>query len=131
MGAIQHTESVYLLPWIPEANLEAIKLAGAGKVFVFYAKASDEMQAADLTREYDIGLRRRLEKLEERAMKILEHASQRHNKRVESMLESTWPVFNGLARAVASRGSVDLAEYLDAIRTALNIAARNSGVAGR
>ena len=98
---------------------------------MFYAKASDEMQAADLTREYDEGLRRRLEKLEARAIKILEHASQHHDKRVESMLEGTWPVFNGMARAVASRGSVDLAEYLEAIRTALNIAANNSGVAGR
>ena len=131
IGAIQHTESVYLLPWIPEANMEAIKLAEVGKVYVWYAKASDEMQAADLTREYDRGLRKRLEKLEARAIKILEHASQHHDKRAESMLEHTWPVFNGLARAVAARGSVDLAEYMEGIRTALNIAAGNAGVAGR
>ena len=40
------------------------------------------------------------------------------------MLEHTWPVFNGLARAVAARGSVELAQYMDAIRTVLLLCAK-------
>ena len=76
---MQHTESVYLLPWTPNANLEALKLAEVGKVYVWYAKASDEAQAAALTREYDAGLKKKLVELEERAIRILGHAKDNHD----------------------------------------------------
>jgi hypothetical protein len=119
IGAVQHTESVYMLPWTAYANLEVIKLAEVGKVYCWYGAATTTEQAMELSAQYDSGLAKQVGKLEERAVKILGHVSDGHQKMGQKMLDTTWPQFEGLARSVVARGHMEMAQKLNAVREIL------------
>lgn len=112
LGATQHTESVYLMPWTDRANAVALELAKTGKVYLWYTKVGDEQQAVNLTRDYDSGLAARIEELVRRVDKILEQAKDDHKGQVNRMAESTWEKINGIGRAVLERGDDSLAQKL-------------------
>lgn len=112
LGAVQHTESVYLLPWTDRANAAALELAKSGKVYLWYTKVGDEQQAVSLARDYDDGLSARIEELAKRVDKILAQAKDDHKKQVNRMAETTWEKINGLGKAIMDRGEDSLAAKL-------------------
>ena len=63
LGAHQHTESVYLLPYSAEAGEAILNLTKAGKVFVWTSETANPAQAAEVTRNYDVELKDSLKKL--------------------------------------------------------------------
>jgi hypothetical protein len=122
MGAVMQTESVYYMPWTPETSLTALDLAKAGEVYLWYSKVPDDQHSIDLTRDYDAKLLPEINKLAERATRIMGHLSEGHDKMAQSMLGNTWDTANGLAKAVAARGSEDLAQRLDGVLQVLKLA---------
>lgn len=122
LGAVQHTESVYILPWSQATASAVLSLAEAGDVFVWYAKPGTEAQAESLSRQYDEGLRAHVEVLEERTSRILEHAKAGKLKLAENMLDRTWPTVDGLARSAGVRGDEDLAKALVYVHRGLRVA---------
>lgn len=112
LGAIQHTESVYLMPWTHQSNTAALNLASVGKVYLWYTKVGDEQQAIGLTRDYDTGLEARIEDLTKRVDKILEQAKKDHRGQVLRMAETTWEKINGIGKAILERGDENLANKL-------------------
>ena len=121
IGAVQHTESVYLLPWTAHANLEVIKLSEVGRVYCWYGAATTTEQMEELSRIYDAGLAKQVDRIEERAVRILGHVSDNHHKMARKMLDATWPHFLGLARSVVARGDMLMAQRLNTVREVLNL----------
>lgn len=124
IGAVQHTESVYLLPWTAQANMEVIRLAEVGKVYCWYGAATTPEQVQELSRQYDAGLAKQVDRIEERAVRILGHVSDSHHKMARKMLDATWPQFEGLARSVVARGHMQMAQRLNAVREVLQLCQR-------
>lgn len=112
LGAVQHTESVYLMPWTDQSNAAALELAKSGKVYLWYTKVGDEQQAVNLTRDYDDGLKARIDELAKRVDRILDQAKDDHKKQVNRMAETTWEKINGLGKAIMDRGDDSLAAEL-------------------
>ena len=112
LGAAQHTESVYLLPWTDRASMVALELAKSGKVYLWYTKVGDEQQAISLTETLDASLENRIIDLEKRVEKVLFHAKKDHVKQVRRMAESTWEKINGIGKAIMETGNETLASKL-------------------
>ncbi len=113
IGATQHTASVYLMPWTPEAELLAFEVATVGHACVWTSKPSDVKQAVELTEVYDDDLEKLLDGIAVRLDKIQVHWEADHHKRVSQMAEKTKDKLNGLIEAVARRGSRDLATFAE------------------
>ena len=128
LGAMQHTESVYLMPWTNRSNAVALQLASVGKVYLWYTKAGDEQQAINLTRDYDTGLEVRIEELSKRVDRILEQAKADHKGQVLRMAESTWEKINGIGKAILERGDTSLANKLYSVIGTLKYAESLVGV---
>ena len=122
LGAMMHTESVYLMPHTDAANAAAIVLAEAGDVYLWYTKAGSEAQSVSLTNNYDQRLAAEIAKVKERVSRISYHSHEGHDRQVRRMARGTWTMIDGLSKAVVSRGSTELAEQLFNIITALKYA---------
>ena len=72
VGAIPHTESVYLMPWTTSANIVAVKLASVGKVYLWYTH-SERGMSQDLTVLYDKHVWEWIEDVEGRIERIGAH----------------------------------------------------------
>lgn len=112
LGAIQHTESVYLMPWTHRSNTVALNLASVGKIYLWYTKVGDKQQAINLSKDYDTGLEARVEDLSKRVDKILEQAKKDHRGQVLRMAETTWEKINGIGKAILERCDENLANKL-------------------
>jgi len=108
IGATAHTESVYLMPWTPEAEVLALNLSKEGKVFLWTSQPTDTELAADITKTYDDSLRPQLDEIGVRLDKITEHRNEDRNGRAEQMLEKTAKMIDGMEQAILRRGSAQL-----------------------
>jgi hypothetical protein len=126
LGAMMHTESVYLLPHTDAANGAALSLAEAGDVYLWYTKAGSEAQAVSLTKNYDHRLAVEIAKIQDRVDKIAHHAREGHERQVVRMANNTWTMIDNLSKAVVNRGSAELAQQLCNIIAALKYA-ENAG----
>lgn len=115
LGAVMHTESVYYMPFTQAASLTALEMAKVkgGEVHVWYSQTPDEQKAIELTKDYDERLVPEITKLDERGQKIMGHIGEGHYEMAKKMLDNTWDTVNGLAKAVAARGSEELGERLN------------------
>lgn len=111
IGATQHTASVYYMPWTPEAENLAFEVAKVGRACVWTSKATDDDQAVILTKNYDTGLEKLLDKIAERIDKVQNQWKQEHFKRAEKMAQKTRDMMDKLLDAVERRGSADLQTY--------------------
>ena len=112
LGAMMHTESVYLLPWTDAANAAAMALAEAGDIVVWHASPGDNQHAVVLTRNYDKGMKKVIGTLSDRADRIVGHAEKSHEQQVRRMADKTWELINSFSKAVVSRGDEKLAKDL-------------------
>lgn len=116
MGATQHTESVYLLPWTPEAELAALRIARVGQAIVWTSSVTDKTMAKEITRKYDAGIKPILDEIANRIDRMVEHREAKHYKRLAKMFEKTEKMLNAIERAILRRGSKELLIYLGTLR---------------
>lgn len=109
-GAIQHTESVYMIPWSNAVNgiIAELSSIGGGQIFVFHTKV-DEVQAVDLTNRYDDKLEETIESIMPRIPRINEHIADDHEQQARRMINKTWDMVQPMITAVAVRGDENLA----------------------
>ncbi len=115
LGACQHTESVYLLPYTAAAGEAALELAKAGKLYVWTSESTNPSQAQEVTRNYDAELKEMLKKLSRRVDRMLELRKQNKLGVLNKMRGKTDTMMNDLADAVRRRNSADLTIMFQAI----------------
>ena len=108
IGASSFTDSVYLMPWTPEAERLALELTQAGKVCVWTAQTTDQARAEEITQSYDDNLAPRLDEIEGRIDRIDEHLNKKHFKLAKRMYDKTENMLIGCRDAVIRRGSAQL-----------------------
>ena len=115
IGAIRHTDSVYLMPDSPEARTLALRLAKTegGEVWVW---GSAESLNQDATARYDQALKPLLKELSERLDKISAYRYTNHQKRVLQMLPKTEKLLADVEGAVSRRGSEVYAVWLELLK---------------
>ena len=107
IGAIKHTNSVYLMPWTPEAELAALEVASMGDAFLWISTVKD---TAELTRDYDKKSEKIFDEVYNRIDNIEQHMLQNHTKRAISMIDRTKPMIESLIKIAVHRGSMELYE---------------------
>lgn len=117
IGAAQHTESVYLLPWCPESELLAVQLAEKGKLFVWIANVKDESKAKELTEKYDGDVATDFLEIRERLAKMKKHAEDGKAGVVERMKKKTDRMIVDAAGIAARRGSEKLAHEVERLKS--------------
>lgn len=107
IGAIEHTASVYLLPWTPESENLALDVAEAGHAYLWTSEVKDEKRARELTSTYDTKLEPVFDQIGERIDRIEGHQEKRP-KLAQRMAEKTRQMLDDVEAAITRRGSADL-----------------------
>ncbi len=115
LGACQHTESVYLLPYTAAAMDACLNLAKAGKLFVWTSENSSPMQAQEVTRSYDMELKEMLKKLSKRVDRMIELKKEEKFGILNKMRDKTEAMIVSMGDAVRRRESMDLSIIYQAI----------------
>jgi hypothetical protein len=117
IGAVQQTESVYFLPWSPEAQILALNLAkiGGGEVIV-WGKAEPLNHKEEVTARYDAKLEPLLNEIVERLDKMDAYKFTNKQKRVIKMIPKTERLIQNAKAAIDRRGSQTLAVWLQALK---------------
>lgn len=107
IGAAQHTESVYLLPWTPEAELLALGISKVkqGEVLIWTSQPTDSSLAKDITNRYDEGLKPIMDEISERLDRMEEHRIQHRDGRADKMVPKTQTMLENMEKAILRRGS--------------------------
>lgn len=108
VGAIAHTESVYLMPWTPESELIALDVTSVGEAYIWISKVTEEARAIGITRQYDARVKERLSEFEARIDRIEQHQEDGKLGLADKMIKNTWPKAFDLGNILARRGSIDL-----------------------
>lgn len=116
LGACQHTESVYLLPYSAAAGDAVLELTKAGKVVVWTSENTNPAQAAEVTRNYDVELKDMLKKLSKRVDRMIELRKAEKYGLLNKMREKTDAMMNDMGDAVRRRESIDLDIIFSAIQ---------------
>lgn len=120
IGAVQHTESVYLMPWTPESEMYAVEVASIGRAFLWVSSIKDENRAKEITDDYDAKVESGLIKyVRERIKKMQQHA-QSNIRAFERMKVKTFTLLDESAGIASRRGSVRLAETVASLRKEVN-----------
>jgi len=130
LGAVQHTESVYILPWTPTATALAIELGmiEGARVYAWYSEATDPKLAEEISVRYDRQVTEWLDEVEARLAKSAEHLRDDHEGIARRMLDHTITTLNGLEGVVERRGNPAFKERLDRIRLATATQMAEAGV---
>ena len=117
IGAIRHTDSVYLMPDSPEARTLALRLAKTegGEVWVWGSAESLNHQE-DATVRYDKAFKPMLKEISERLDKMGAYQYTCHQKRVLQMLPRTEKLLADVEGAVSRRGSEVYAVWLELLK---------------
>ena len=108
LGATQHTASVYLMPWTPEAEILALNIAKVGQACVWTSKVTDPGLARSITEKHDKDLEDVLDEINERLDRIEVHLANEHYKIAEKMRDKTLDMFKTIKEAIIRRGSAEL-----------------------
>jgi len=108
VGASSFTDSVYLMPWTPSAEILALGLARAGKVCVWTSETTDKARAEEITESYDQSMSPMLDEIEERIDRIDFHLDKKRFKRAKKMMDKTELMVNSTRDAIIRRGSAEL-----------------------
>lgn len=115
IGAAKHTESVYLMPWTPEAELLALELAAGSKLYV-WTSTPEVAKAKEITEQYDQELEPTMDDISDRIERVWENINNNRRKRALKMLGKTEKMLANAERAVIRRGSAELYLYLLVIK---------------
>lgn len=73
IGAVKHTDSVYLMPYSDQAFALANELAAVGEAVVWKSHQADPAKAAQITQSYESHLQARCQLIEQRLVMAQEH----------------------------------------------------------
>ena len=121
LGAMQHTESVYLMPLTPAGELAAIELSKSGKVVIWTSQTTDPQKAKEVTQGYDEELKGFLKKLSERVHRMLELKKEAKYGIFNKMVKKTDEMMADMRAAVDRRGNPDLDLYFRLIKATYDI----------
>jgi hypothetical protein len=117
IGATRHTDSVYLMPWSPEAEALALNLAKTeGGEVIAWSQATPLNHQESVTEGYDNTLRPILKELSGRIDRMGESIALGHQKRMLLMVPKTDRMLRNVEAAVARRGSEVLAVWLELLK---------------
>lgn len=108
IGAVPHTESVWLLPLTPESQVMALEIAKKGKAVVWTSTTAETGKSEEITKRYDDGIMPAVKEVEKRIDKIAVHLKDRKFKLAEKMSDKTERMINNLEQAIIRRGSQEL-----------------------
>jgi len=108
MGATKHTDSVYLMPWTPDAESIALALAKVGDVCVWTSETTDNLRASEITKSYDAGLKKQMKEITDRIDKMEGYVVAEQFGRALRMNEKTAKMVTHMEDAVLRRGSAIL-----------------------
>ena len=116
MGAVQHTESVYLLPWTQQAELLAMEIAKIGNAFIWTSHPQDPKQAAEITEDYDNKIVEGIiSDITDRLEKMEDIASIGNSRSYHRMVEKTDNMITEAKVIAKRRGSKHLIDMIDAL----------------
>ncbi len=115
LGAVMHTESVYIAPWSITAELELFKAAEVGKLRIFVSAPLHKEDCEEMTRDYDAKLAEVFKEAEDRWDKIEQHLVDEHLGMVYKMLPITIYQVASLKKAAIARGSQHLYDRWEAL----------------
>jgi hypothetical protein len=117
IGALQHTESVYLMPWSIEAEQLALHLAKtAGGEVVVWSQAEPVNHKEDITASYDRALRPLMQQITARLDKMDGYKFANRRKSVLRMAPKTERLLANAEAAITRRGSEVLAVWLELLK---------------
>ena len=119
-GYVQHTESVYLAPHSPEAELAALEIAEAGRIFVWTSRVGDELRAREVTKNYDTKATELFDEADKRLARIQSHIEDKKFGIARRMLTKTSDLIDSLVKITAQRGSIAFVERIVAIKMKFN-----------
>ncbi|MDD5229756.1 MAG: hypothetical protein PHC43_00345 [Candidatus Marinimicrobia bacterium] len=108
LGACQHTESVYLLPYSAAAGEACLELSKAGKLFIWTSESTNAAMAEAVTKAYDEDLGILLKKLSRRVDRMIELRIENNFGILNRMRERTEEMIKDMGEAVQRRGSLQL-----------------------
>lgn len=108
LGASKHTDSVYLMPWTPDAEHIALNLAKVGDVCVWTSQTTNNLQALEITRSYDEYIEETMKKIEGRLDAMSSYINQDLLGRANQMFPKTEKMMDGLGQTVSRRNSAVL-----------------------
>ena len=126
-GAVSHTDSVYLMPWTPDAEAIALGLAKVGDVCVWTSQTTDNLQAIEVTKNYDKSLGESIDEIVERLDKIESYIVLDQNGRAYRMIPKTDLMVEEMDKAIMRRGSAALLTNFLLIKARYQSLARNLG----
>ena len=103
---------MYLLPWTPEAELIALRVARAGKAVVWTSSLTDQEKSKEITRKYDAGIKKTLDEIGDRIDRIMEHRKAKRFKRAAKMFPKTERMLDSIGEGLRARGSEVLTLFL-------------------
>jgi hypothetical protein len=115
IGAVRHTDSVYLMPASPEATKLALELAKTegGEVIVWdNARPLNK----NVTEGYDQALRPMIKEVSERLDRMSVYRYTNYQKRLLQMLPKTERLLQNVEAAVARRGSEVFAVWVELLK---------------
>ena len=120
IGAIMHTESVYLAPWTDRFNSAALDLSAIpeAKVYIWTAETDAETMR-ELARHYDMMVGKWMDEIDERLESIRGHVFENHNKLASRMIGRTADMCQEMEAIIKNRGSRVLMDRLTQTRLAL------------
>lgn len=115
LGAVMHTESVYIAPWSVTTELELFKAAEVGTLRIFVSVPVHKEDCEEITRDYDAKLADVFKEAEDRWDKIEQHLVDQHLGLVHKMLPLMYEQVNSLKKAAIARGSQHLYDRWEAL----------------
>lgn len=112
-GAVQFTESVYIVPWGNIIDLEVLKAADIGKVYVWNSVPKDADLAKQITIDYDNKIRKVFKECEDRLESMAKHVEDQKWGIAHRMFEKTIEQADCLKKIAITRGSTHLYERWD------------------
>jgi hypothetical protein len=106
VGATAFTESVYLMPWTPEAELIALQVAKVGRAVVWTSAVTDEAQAAEITKGYDANLKKIMDEANRRIERMSLLISTKQENIARRMWKKTNRIMTSLESAITRRGNI-------------------------
>lgn len=121
LGAAQHSESVYFMPWTFQTNLLITELSATkgGKVYTWHSQVEDERQIATLAIQYDTMIDSAIDALNERIAKIRTHLDKERFRVASKMIDRSLSALSDLELIVNNRNSERLQKDLKDVKREL------------
>ena len=113
-GAVQHSETVYFVPWTDQVNYLILNLAEKGKSFIWFANTDGDTKR-QLMMHYELTVRGWLKEIEERLDRMSAHLAQGKFGIAERMMDKTLEMVKDMD-AIINNGCLPLAGEIKGLK---------------